>query len=853
MKKIIKGLGTLVLCFFFAYISIQSAYAAGFGGGSRGGSFGNGGFGPNTIKTEISYDALSELCILINDQITQGLYDSVPPFSESSGLAATVRYDSVNGYYVISVKSGVTYYNFLNNSGGVYCAYKGDLEVDPDADYGDQVLMWLHNIYDYVSTISHSLTDTDGPFWLWMKKFDTQNDLTNINLELIDLHVEELSEKLSMANINLELIDLGIQDVIEAIEGISISGDGDGSPVVFDTLPITDKLTTLYEAIERFHYDFNVFASQSGEDLDYSKAIVDAIDQLHYDFDRYFSQFGNIIEYGEVEYVVEGQQTVEWDDNYYSYVSGDLTSGSSVRTFRLPTLYGVTGSPASIGIRDNDGYPSIYADDVVYDDFSYSGRGIPGSFYLSYNGNRHSVNLSELADSGSLQGKSVTILDGVPGGEISVTFLGKTTQSGTPTESNPIPLRNLGVRAGVISATVSNGEGRSHVINAALPDSGLAGLPVDGNYGNYTDENGQCWIADFVYDGKYCVQYIKTVTFDGSADEGWFNNYVGTPNYEFCCDVGRSGDVFDGVIMSDRYTPALVNSTTTDKGIYIYNSTFADVARICVRGDNTFSSVVALRAWISEHPFTVSYALTVPIVHELRVPSEYMGSLTGTIYEESATEVTADSFMFVDYASKNPIIELYMDEDNFWRVRYADGTILHLTDSAVVSALNDAFSLREYTSADSILLHNGLNSVFVTNGGTLTMNLLRGSKFVNWFVNWQHGSRDWLDGRLATLESTLSNLDFGDGGNIDIDNSTNIEVNEDNDAYNVFYVTDVETGEETTIVDLSGDTLKVFGKLLNFLYQVGFKGALDGAAGSIENLTDFYMDSAEGSADVWAS
>ena len=103
--------------------------------------------------------------------------------------------------------------------------------------------------------------------------------------------------------------------------------------------------------------------------------------------------------------------------------------------------------------------------------------------------------------------------------------------------------------------------------------------------------------------------------------------------------------------------------------------------------------------------------------------------------------------------------------------------------------------------------------------------------------------------KLKDIENALSNM----GSNIDIENNTNININEGDENYNIFYVDDPDGGEDKSIVDLSGDTLTVFGKLLNFLYKVGFKGALDNAGGGIGDLSDFYLDTSEGSADLWVS
>lgn len=105
-----------------------------------------------------------------------------------------------------------------------------------------------------------------------------------------------------------------------------------------------------------------------------------------------------------------------------------------------------------------------------------------------------------------------------------------------------------------------------------------------------------------------------------------------------------------------------------------------------------------------------------------------------------------------------------------------------------------------------------------------------------------------LIAKLTDIENTLSKL----GGDVvvSIDNVTNVDIPLDNDAHDVFYVTD-DDGDKS-IVDLSGNSVKIVGKLMNFLYQVMFKDALNDSESGIQGLYDFYLDNSEG-VDVWAS
>lgn len=103
-----------------------------------------------------------------------------------------------------------------------------------------------------------------------------------------------------------------------------------------------------------------------------------------------------------------------------------------------------------------------------------------------------------------------------------------------------------------------------------------------------------------------------------------------------------------------------------------------------------------------------------------------------------------------------------------------------------------------------------------------------------------------LVAKLTDIEDTLSKL--GDNAS---DKITDIDIAVDRNSHDIFYVTD-DDGNDISIVDLSGDSIKVVGKLMDFLYAVMFKDALDGAGDSIDGLYDFYLDNSEG-VDVWAS
>lgn len=102
----------------------------------------------------------------------------------------------------------------------------------------------------------------------------------------------------------------------------------------------------------------------------------------------------------------------------------------------------------------------------------------------------------------------------------------------------------------------------------------------------------------------------------------------------------------------------------------------------------------------------------------------------------------------------------------------------------------------------------------------------------------------------TSLGSLVDKLDvIVDKSSESMENLT-VEISVDNDAHNVFYITD-EDGNEESLVDFSGDVLKAGGKLLNFLFKVCFDGAIDNLDGSIDDMDSFYFDGAELGGSLW--
>lgn len=112
-------------------------------------------------------------------------------------------------------------------------------------------------------------------------------------------------------------------------------------------------------------------------------------------------------------------------------------------------------------------------------------------------------------------GELVSVTDSIEYPFVGLTVYGKSTQDGTPSPENPVPIVSAG-DGGNIAVTVNDGGDASQPLLIPTPN-GLPGIPV-GSGGNYTDSSGQQWISDEVdlARGVY-VQRVNTYLIDDST------------------------------------------------------------------------------------------------------------------------------------------------------------------------------------------------------------------------------------------------------------------------------------------------------------------------------------------------
>lgn len=105
------------------------------------------------------------------------------------------------------------------------------------------------------------------------------------------------------------------------------------------------------------------------------------------------------------------------------------------------------------------------------------------------------------------------------------------------------------------------------------------------------------------------------------------------------------------------------------------------------------------------------------------------------------------------------------------------------------------------------------------------------STIIAWLTNFQ----TWLDGKFGLFVDKLQ---------VVVDNSTStventvINITEDNDAFNVFYI-EGNDGNTQSVTKFAGDLTGASGKLLSLLYRLVFADALGGVDGDLDGFEDF--------------
>ncbi len=128
---------------------------------------------------------------------------------------------------------------------------------------------------------------------------------------------------------------------------------------------------------------------------------------------------------------------------------------------------------------------------------------------------------------GSETGNPVSTSDAFSAPLCGLTVYGRSTQDGTPSPDNPVPIVSAG-DSGTITVTIGDGADERQTITLQTPN-GLPGIPVTSG-GNYTDPQGQQWVCDEVdLERRMKVQRVDKTSFDNTKTLAEQNAILATP------------------------------------------------------------------------------------------------------------------------------------------------------------------------------------------------------------------------------------------------------------------------------------------------------------------------------------
>lgn len=128
---------------------------------------------------------------------------------------------------------------------------------------------------------------------------------------------------------------------------------------------------------------------------------------------------------------------------------------------------------------------------------------------------------------GTETGNPVSVSDAFSAPLCGLTVYGRSTQDGTPSLDNPVPIVSAG-DGGTITVTIGDGADERQTITLQTPN-GLPGIPVTSG-GNYTDPQGQQWVCDEVdLERGVRVQRVDKAAFDSTKTLAEQNAIFATP------------------------------------------------------------------------------------------------------------------------------------------------------------------------------------------------------------------------------------------------------------------------------------------------------------------------------------
>lgn len=241
------------------------------------------------------------------------------------------------------------------------------------------------------------------------------------------------------------------------------------------------------------------------------------------------------------------------------------------------------------------------------------------------------------------EGSTILLTDSAQAPFNALTVYGHSTQDGTPSPDNPVPIVSAG-NNGEINVSVSDGGTQSQTLTLSTP-GGLPGIPVFSG-GNYTDANGQQWICDEtdLKRGKY-VQRVGSVLADGTVNK--FTASADNVFWNLNTDHTAPGIISGQRYLSIYFSKDFFNANEPGEFIYVVSE----------KGQEYFDTIEDLNAFCVEknaegNPLIIYYPMD-PI--ETDLPAEEIAAYKALHTYSPNTMVTNDAGAWMEVGYKaNP-------------------------------------------------------------------------------------------------------------------------------------------------------------------------------------------------------
>lgn len=239
---------------------------------------------------------------------------------------------------------------------------------------------------------------------------------------------------------------------------------------------------------------------------------------------------------------------------------------------------------------------------------------------------------------GSETGNPIAVDDAFAAPLRGLTVYGKSTQDGTPSPDNPVPIVSAG-DGGSVAVTLSNGNGKTQTLTLPTPN-GLPGVPVRSGE-NYTDPQGQQWVCDEVdLERGVRVQRVNRLKLDGLL---WRHELTPTNRSDtFISDVPASQDGTTQGYSLCQY--AVFNGVAYDIEMKESCRCYVWVKSVTIqfKAGSGVNSVEAFSEWLKARPdASISYCLATPIETPL-TPAELAAYKALTTYAPDTVVQASD-------------------------------------------------------------------------------------------------------------------------------------------------------------------------------------------------------------------